>query len=116
MQCGYFNFAPSIAHNKGFEMDLDIATVRRIAKLARLRPDSAQQESLLQEMAQILEFFDQLAQADTDAVAPLAHPLELDQRLREDAVTEPDRRADYQKLAPDANEGLYRVPPVLDSD
>ncbi len=97
-------------------MDLDAATVRRIAKLARLRPDQAQQQSLLREMAQILEFFDQLAQADTDAVPPLAHPLDVDQRLRDDTVTEPDRRDDYQKLAPDAEAGLYRVPPVLDSD
>ena len=36
--------------------------------------------------------------------------------MREDEVTEPDRREDYQEIAPDAREGLYRVPAVLDSD
>jgi len=97
-------------------MNLDAATVRRIAKLARLRPDSEQQQQLLEDMGKILDFFDQLADADTDAVEPMAHPLEVNQRLRKDAVTEPDRRDDYQKLAPAVSEGLYRVPPVLDSD
>ena len=67
-------------------------------------------------MQAILEFFAQLGAAPVDAVAPLAHPLELEQRLRADAADEPDRRADHQALAPRVRDGLYRVPAVLDAE
>lgn len=89
---------------------------RRMARLARLRPSAAELARLERDLAAILEFFAQLADAPADAAAPLAHPLELEQRLRADAADEPDRRADYQALAPRVRGGLYRVPAVLDAE
>ena len=89
---------------------------RRMARLARLRPSAAELERLERDLAAILEFFAQLACAPVDAAAPLAHPLELEQRLRADVPDEPDRRADHQALAPRARDGLYRVPAVLDAE
>ncbi len=97
-------------------MDLTAETVRGIAKLARLRPNPEEDQRLIQDLGAILEFFAQLSEAEVDGIEPMAHPLEVDQRMREDEVTEPDRREDYQEIAPDAREGLYRVPAVLDSD
>lgn len=97
-------------------MDLTAETVRGIAKLARLRPSPDEEQRLIQDLGAILEFFARLGEAEVDGIEPMAHPLEVDQRLREDEVTEPDRREDYQEIAPDAREGLYRVPAVLDSD
>ena len=97
-------------------MNLTADIVRQIAKLAKLRPSPSEEERLIQDLSAILEFFAQLNEAEVDGIEPMAHPLQLNQRLREDEVTEPDRREDYQALAPDAREGLYRVPAVLDPD
>ena len=97
-------------------MALTADTVRGIARLARLRPSAPEEERLIQDLGAILEFFAQLSEAEVEGIEPMAHPLEVNQRMREDEVTEPDRRADYQAIAPDAREGLYRVPAVLDPD
>ena len=97
-------------------MDLTAETVRGIAQLARLRPSSSEEERLIQDLGAILEFFARLSEAEVEGIEPMAHPLEVDQRMREDEVTEPDRREDYQAIAPDARDGLYRVPAVLDPD
>jgi len=51
---------------------------------------------------------------DTEVVEPLAHPLDLVQRLRADAITEGNQRDKLQKLAPASEDGLYLVPKVLE--
>ena len=88
--------------------------VSRIAQLARLdlAPDEA--EVMRSELNAILAVVDRLAQVDTAGVEPMAHPQEAAQRLREDRVTEPDRREDYQSVAPAVEEGLYLVPKVIE--
>ena len=55
-----------------------------------------------------------MQQIDTHGVAPLAHPLELKQTLRADAVTETDQREKFQAIAPQADAGLYLVPRVVE--
>jgi aspartyl-tRNA(Asn)/glutamyl-tRNA(Gln) amidotransferase subunit C len=57
---------------------------------------------------------DQMAAADTTGVEPMAHPQEAAQRLREDAVTEGDRRSAFQPIAPAVEDGLYLVPQVIE--
>jgi aspartyl-tRNA(Asn)/glutamyl-tRNA(Gln) amidotransferase subunit C len=56
----------------------------------------------------------QLNAADTRGVAPLAHPLDVVQRLRPDAVTETDQRERFQAQAPQVEGGLYIVPKVIE--
>ena len=51
-----------------------------------------------------------MQQVNTNGVAPLAHPLELRQTLRADAVSETNQRDKFQAIAPQANAGLYLVP------
>jgi aspartyl-tRNA(Asn)/glutamyl-tRNA(Gln) amidotransferase subunit C len=51
---------------------------------------------------------------DTEGVEPMAHPLEMAQRLREDAVTEENRRDSYQANAPAVENGLFLVPKVIE--
>ena len=51
---------------------------------------------------------------DTAGVEPMAHAIDLTQRLREDAVTEEDRHALYQEGAPQVEAGLYLVPKVIE--
>jgi aspartyl-tRNA(Asn)/glutamyl-tRNA(Gln) amidotransferase subunit C len=65
-------------------------------------------------LSRILEFVDQLRQADTAGVEPMAHPLAMAQRLRPDEVTETDQRDRVQRNAPFAEHGLYLVPRVIE--
>ena len=51
---------------------------------------------------------------DTKGVEPMAHAQDLSQRLREDRVTEENRRAAFQAVAPDTEAGLYLVPKVIE--
>ena len=95
-------------------MSLTSDDVKRVAKLARLGLTEAETTETLTQLNSILELVDQMQQIDTNGVAPLAHPLELKQTLRADAVTETDQREKFQAIAPQADAGLYLVPRVVE--
>jgi aspartyl-tRNA(Asn)/glutamyl-tRNA(Gln) amidotransferase subunit C len=95
-------------------MSLTSDDVKRVAKLARLGLTEAETTETLAQLNSILELVDQMQQIDTHGVAPLAHPLELKQTLRADAVTETDQREKFQAIAPQADAGLYLVPRVVE--
>lgn len=95
-------------------MSLTSEEVNRIAWLARLAIDSDKTDAYAHDLSGILNFIEQMSAVDTDAVAPMAHPLDQAQRLRPDAVTEPDQRALFQTLAPAVEAGLYLVPKVIE--
>ncbi|WP_097460091.1 Asp-tRNA(Asn)/Glu-tRNA(Gln) amidotransferase subunit GatC [Mangrovitalea sediminis] len=88
--------------------------IEKVAYLARLQLDEAQTGALEKDLTNILNLVDQLQAADTDAVQPMAHPLDAVQRLRADAVTESDQRAAFQAVAPATENGLYLVPRVIE--
>lgn len=88
--------------------------IEKVAYLARLQLDEAQTGALEKDLTNILNLVDQLQAADTDAVQPMAHPLDAVQRLRPDAVTESDQRAAFQAVAPATENGLYLVPRVIE--
>ena len=88
--------------------------VSRIAHLARLALSGAEAEVMRSELNAILGMVDRMAAVDTAGIEPMAHPQEASQRLREDAVTEPDARAAYQAGAPAVEDGLYLVPKVIE--
>jgi len=95
-------------------MSLDRADVEKIAHLARLAIDEQDVDRYAQELSQILDLVEQMKAVDTAGVAPMAHPLHMAQRLRADQVTETDRRAQYQAIAPLVEDGLYLVPKVIE--
>ena len=95
-------------------MSLDRAEVEKIAHLARLALDEDQSAGLAAELSRILDLVDQMSTADTEGVLPMAHPLEMSQRLRPDEVTEPDQRELFQSIAPQTEAGLYLVPRVIE--
>ncbi len=95
-------------------MSLTSEEVNRIAWLARLAIDSDKTDAYAHDLSGILNFIEQMSAVDTDAVAPMAHPLDQVQRLRPDVVTEPDQRALFQPLAPAVEAGLYLVPKVIE--
>lgn len=95
-------------------MSIDHATVRRIARLARLAVAESAIEHLAGELNGVLGLADQLAAADVAGVEPMAHPYAQALAWREDKVTEPDRADAFLALAPDARGGLYVVPKVIE--
>jgi aspartyl-tRNA(Asn)/glutamyl-tRNA(Gln) amidotransferase subunit C len=93
---------------------LSPSEIRRIARLARIELTDADLAALGPELNGILGLVDQMQAVATEGVEPMSHPQAGAQRLREDVVTEPDRRADFQAVAPAVEDGLYLVPKVLD--
>jgi aspartyl-tRNA(Asn)/glutamyl-tRNA(Gln) amidotransferase subunit C len=95
-------------------MSLTPDDVKAIARLARLAIAERDIPAYAKNLSSILEFVAQLDKADTASVQPMAHPLDMTQRLREDAVTEKVERERYQENAPQVEAGLYRVPKVVE--
>jgi aspartyl-tRNA(Asn)/glutamyl-tRNA(Gln) amidotransferase subunit C len=95
-------------------VSLDKDQVRHIAALARLNLTDDEYAESVEKLSKIVDFVDQLSQADTEGVVPMAHPLDATQRLRPDAVTETDERDRYQENAPSVSGGLYLVPKVIE--
>src|SRR5579885_3247634 len=98
----------------GVIMALSQEEVLAIARLARLQVPAERLPALARQLSGILEFVAQMNAVDTGNVEPLAHPLEVSARMREDEVTEPDRRAEFQAIAPAVEAGLYLVPKVIE--
>jgi aspartyl-tRNA(Asn)/glutamyl-tRNA(Gln) amidotransferase subunit C len=95
-------------------MSLKQSDVENIAHLARLAVDSEELEGVAGDLSNILELVEQMNAVDTEGVVPMAHPLHMVQRLREDSVTEADQRDHFQSIAPETEAGLYLVPKVIE--
>ena len=95
-------------------MSLDKDQVRQIAVLARLKLSDDEYAESVEKLSKIVDFVAQLSAADTSGVIPMAHPLDVAQRLRPDVVTEPDGRDHYQENASSVAGGLYLVPKVIE--
>lgn len=95
-------------------MSLTPEQVRKVAGLARLQVDDGQIDAYARELSNILDMVEALEAADTASVEPMAHPLDLAARLRDDAVTEGDEREAFQALAPAVEDGVYLVPKVIE--
>ncbi len=95
-------------------MSLDKDQVQHIAMLARLKLADDEFAETVDKLSRIVDFVDQLSQADTGDVVPMAHPLNQAQRLRADVVTETVDRDHFQENAPSVKSGFYLVPKVLE--
>ena len=95
-------------------MSLSLEQVQRIAHLARIEVSAAEAEATLSRLNGIFQLIEAMQAVDTRGVEPMAHAQDLSQRLREDAVSEPDRRAAFQAVAPETEAGLDLVPKVIE--
>lgn len=95
-------------------MALDKSEVEKIAHLARLHISEEDVGEVTNRITDILALIDQMQSVNTDSVDPLAHPLDVVQRLRADKVTEENQREQLQKLAPQTEQGLFLVPKVIE--
>jgi len=95
-------------------MSLDKTDVEQIAYLARLAIDDNDIPSYVRELSNIFDLVEQLGEADTSNISPMAHPLDAHQRLRPDVVTETNQRELFQSIAPETQDGIYLVPQVIE--
>lgn len=95
-------------------MSLTLDDVRRIATLARIEVSAPDLVSVQDKLNGILGLIDEMQAVDTSGVEPMAHALDLAQRLRDDRVTEVDQRSAFQAIAPQTENGLYLVPKVIE--
>jgi len=95
-------------------MSLTADDVRRIAQLSRLALSEVEVDRTLGQLNAVFELIEQLQSVDTTGVEPMTHAQDMALRLRADEATEPDRRDEYQRVAPSVEQGLYLVPRVVE--
>lgn len=95
-------------------MSLETDDVKRIAHLARLAIDEEAIPGYARNLSNILDLVEQMNSVNTDAVSPMAHPMDAHQRLRPDEVTEANQREKFQQNAPLTEAGLFLVPKVIE--
>ncbi len=95
-------------------MSLEKTDIEKIAHLARLEIDPDDVSRYARDLSVILELVEQMNRVDTGGVQPMAHPLQMAQRLRADEVTETNQRDKFQQIAPQVEAGLYLVPKVIE--
>jgi len=95
-------------------MSLGPDDVKSIAHLARLEIDEKNIEEYANNLSSILDLVEQMNAVNTSNVKPMAHPMDVSQRLRADEVLETNQREDFQKIAPKTEDGLYLVPQVIE--
>jgi aspartyl-tRNA(Asn)/glutamyl-tRNA(Gln) amidotransferase subunit C len=95
-------------------MSLDRTAVEKIAHLARMNLDESEVDHYARDLSKILDLVEQMNQADTSDVEPMAHPLHMSQRLRSDQRTQDNERELFQSVAPSTEDGLYLVPKVIE--
>ena len=95
-------------------MAIDAATVRKVAKLARLSIAEERLQPLAGELTGIMAWIEQLGEVDTDGVEPMASAVDLKLPQREDVVTEGGDPAKVLANAPLARDNFFVVPKVVE--
>mgnify|MGYP003564070392 CR=1 FL=1 len=95
-------------------MSIDKTTAAKVAKLARIRVEEEDLDALAQDFNAILGFIEQLGELDVDDVEPMTSVTPMRLPRREDVVTDGDQQAKVLANAPDAREGFFAVPKVVE--
>lgn len=95
-------------------MSIDVETARRVAKLARIQVDESDLPALADELSSILGFMEQLNEVNVDGVEPMTSVTPMRLKRRKDEVTDGNIQALVLKNAPDAREGFFAVPKVVE--
>ena len=95
-------------------MALSLDDIQRLAHLARIEITPVEATEVGKKLDGILELIGRMSAVDTTGIVPMSHAQDVMLPLREDRVTETDRRAVYQSLASAVQDGLYLVPKVIE--
>jgi len=95
-------------------MSVDKDTVRRAAHLARIAVEEHELQPLAEKLSGILDWIEQLQEVDVEGVEPMTSVTPMRLKRRADVVTDGNRREDILANAPDAREGFFAVPKVVE--
>ena len=95
-------------------MPLSLDDIQRLAHLARIEITLTEATEVGKKLDGIFELIGRMRAVDTTGIVPMAHAQDVMLPLREDRVSETDRRAAYQSVAPAVQDGLYLVPKVIE--
>ena len=95
-------------------MAIDTDTARRVAHLARIRVEEDRLPALAEELSSVLAFMEQLSEVNTDGVEPMTSVTPMALKRRADEITDGNRQEDILANAPDAREGFFAVPKVVE--
>ncbi len=95
-------------------MEVDEATVRRIARLARIKITDEEAEGLEGELSGILNWVEQLGEVDTENVEPMTSVVPIKLKMRDDVVNDGEKVDDVTANAPMSEDGFYVVPKVVE--
>ncbi|WP_121064408.1 Asp-tRNA(Asn)/Glu-tRNA(Gln) amidotransferase subunit GatC [Chachezhania antarctica] len=95
-------------------MSIDESTAAKVASLARIRVEAEELPALAADFNRILGFIEQLGEVDIDGVEPMVSVTPMKLRLREDVVTDGGQPEKVLSNAPDAREGFFAVPKVVE--
>ena len=95
-------------------MSIDLDTARRVAKLARIRVEEEALTGLAEQLGGILGFIEQLNEVDVDGIEPMTSVTPMRLKRRADEVTTGGMAERILSNAPDAREGFFAVPKVVE--
>ncbi|UYV36953.1 Asp-tRNA(Asn)/Glu-tRNA(Gln) amidotransferase subunit GatC [Rhodobacteraceae bacterium D3-12] len=95
-------------------MSIDKDTAAKVAKLARIKVEEDALPALAGEFNAVLGFIEQLNEVDVDGVEPMVSVTPMRLKRREDVVTDGDQQNKVLSNAPDAREGFFAVPKVVE--
>ncbi|MBB3394826.1 MULTISPECIES: Asp-tRNA(Asn)/Glu-tRNA(Gln) amidotransferase subunit GatC [unclassified Rhizobium] len=95
-------------------MSIDIATVRRIARLARLALSEDEAEKMCGELNEILTFVEQLLEVDVQGIPPMTSVVPTTMKMRQDVVTEGNNAEEIVANAPLSERNFFLVPKILE--
>jgi len=95
-------------------MIIELEELKNLGRLGKIELKSTEQKRAAADLNDIMQMVTQMQKVDTSNVEPMANPLDANQRLRVDTVTESVDREEFQKLSKYTRDGLYTVPRVIE--
>jgi len=95
-------------------MTVKKSDINHICDLSKLRIDENEISIFTKQISDILNMINELEEADTNNIKPMAHPMNMSQRLRKDEAVLNNDRDLFQENAIDSEDGFYKVPKVID--
>ena len=95
-------------------MKISEEILNNISSLSKIRIDEKIKSDLVKDLESILKMVGEMNKIDTSGIEPMSHPLEEADNLRKDKATKEIKRDEYQKSAPQTNDGFYLTPKVIE--
>jgi aspartyl-tRNA(Asn)/glutamyl-tRNA(Gln) amidotransferase subunit C len=95
-------------------MSVDLATVKRVARLARIAVTEDEANRMVGELNGIIDFVEQLSEVDVAGVEPMTSVMPMEMRLRTDVVTDGDKADNIVANAPATDRNFFMVPKVVE--